>query len=268
LSCSELRINRDAVNKVANILRKVGLDRILSIELMDPQFKAIKNLSTACRELSPILSYLNALVSYQLNCRGEDYWWEFSDYMRRICTIIGDDKIVEILIEFIKSSKCNRVGKDIKARRVLRLRNVLSDICKLSFREDYISVWKLTYKVLESKPYSKTVVFSIKMLYYGLRAIRNRVKTLPYEIPIPIDRRIAKITYSIGLILGTKHWSQILRCPQIATKAWSLISKLSSIPPLHIDSLIWLIPNKSLSNDLRSILGNELTKEIEELIKL
>jgi len=43
LSCSELRINRDVVNKVANILRKVGLDRILSIELMDPQFKAIKN---------------------------------------------------------------------------------------------------------------------------------------------------------------------------------------------------------------------------------
>jgi len=69
--------------------------------------------------------------------------------------------------------------------------------------------------------YDKTIVFSIKMFAYAMRALGYKFKPFPFEIAIPLDYRLKKINPDLNY--------------------WFYVSKQTNIPPLHIDSLIWPI---------------------------
>ena len=253
------------------ILRSIGLNKILDIELIDPQFIYIKTLTKGCELLTPLLSYLNALISYRLNCKGELYWYEFSQYFRSVnlcskytlnLTTDVKDRIFNSFSMFLKVSKCNKAGVQIKLKRLTKILPILKPIYDSILSKDFLRLWKLTYESLRTRPESKTVVFSVKMAYYGLKALRQYLALLPMDIPIPVDIRIAKVTYYSGLLIGPKSWRELYVNVKVVVNVWNEIAYLSSIPPLHIDSLIWLLPNKSLRNKLRELLGEELLRKV------
>ncbi len=103
---------------------------------------------------------------------------------------------------------------------------------------------------------SKTIVFSIKMLYYGFRASTGVVTPLPMNIPIPIDLRIATMSY-IANIIDTSHVKKslneiaeiIMRSYKNTQEAWNIVARTSQIPPLHIDSIIWPLLNIARENN-------------------
>jgi len=270
-----IKINHAKVHTLANILKDIGLSRILSIESIDPQFISIKSLAEICKLKTPLLTYLNALISYRLNCKGELYWLEFSEFFRssKLCNeyerdlnVNVKDQILRSFNEFLRMSKCNRVSIQAKLKRLIRISGMLELIYDTMLHKDFFKLWKLTYGLLKTRPESKTVVFSVKMAYYGLRAIEQYLNPLPMNIPIPVDIRIAKVTYYSRLLIGLTNWRELYMNTRAVVDVWNKIAHLSLIPPLHIDSLIWLLLNKSLRSKFREILGNELlSKLIREL---
>ena len=210
------------------VLREFSLEDVLNFEeKYDEQYKAIKHLVhfQDNKELVNIIVLLNSLVSYQLNCFGEDYWWEFSKYFSRI-TITSP---IDDMISFLRNSNCNKrllstkISKLKKARIIVE---ILRDKTK-EYAENLLSLWRIIYTSLGMKKEAKTVVFSIKMFNYSTRITFNKRFIIPFEIPIPLDSRILKITRALGIKSNEIEF-------------WHNIAREVNIPPLHIDSLLWV----------------------------
>lgn len=94
----------------------------------------------------------------------------------------------------------------------------------------------------------KTIVFAVKMMYYGMKALGVDV-TLPHDIPIPVDRRVIKISLMSDLIIPDEPRvmersindlvSDLFKKPQIVRDAWRTVSLGCGIPPLHLDAVLW-----------------------------
>jgi DNA-(apurinic or apyrimidinic site) lyase len=93
------------------------------------------------------------------------------------------------------------------------------------------------------KENDKTIVFSIKIFGYGLRIIGYKI-IFPFEIFIPIDNRIGKISKD--------------------KKFWIELSKKVNIPLLHIDSIIWITMGMN-NEEIEKIDNKELREKIIEL---
>jgi len=274
-------INELKVKYLGSKLKDLGIEVIHVIEGYDPQFISLKRLSNTPylkKEFIPILSLLNALISYQLSCRGEEYWNEFSINVAKYLNDDSDD-IVSSLINFLKNSRCNRIQVNAKIKRLLNLKKA-SFIKKLLdglqyFSENLEDLWITLSNALKVSKESKTVVFSIKMFYYGWKAVFCTNIKIPPQIPIPVDRRVAKVTYNAGLIRPTEDMSRskainllISKYRKLVIDVWFMVSKISYIPPLNLDSLVWLSLNESTMRNVVKRINKFKAKELMEVINV
>jgi len=222
------------IEKLINTLKAIGLEGAKTIEeKLDEQYKALTHLSKKLDEESFLrLVTTNALVSYQLNCKGEIYWWEFAKYFSRNETDF---------LKFLRASKCNKRLFNTKSRRVERWVKGIEGIKLSRFCDRILDFYKLAYKIMRTNPTSKTIAFSVKMFGYGCRITRSTFFPFPKEVPIPLDSRIKKIT------------SKLTKEDPIGF--WFKISRKTSIPCLHIDSILWVTYGLSLDEKVKSVLG-------------
>ncbi|MEM3832727.1 MAG: N-glycosylase/DNA lyase [Thermoprotei archaeon] len=249
-----VRINSENAIELGKKLRSIGLKRILMLEEHDPQFVAMKLLSKIGNvELAGILSLANALVSYKLSSKGEDYWMEFAKYF-----VHNPPKdlysLPEVMLDFMRNSNGNKllIEKKYQRLKILRDSGFLMEL-KENFNYYVNNLNTLRFHLatnMNTDANLKTIVFSIKMLYYSFRASTGVVNPLPMDIPIPIDLRIAIMSY-ITNIVDTKYTKKplneiaeiIMRNYKNAQEAWNIVAHTSQIPPLHIDSMIWPLLN-------------------------
>ncbi|MCL4344463.1 MAG: N-glycosylase/DNA lyase [Nitrososphaerota archaeon] len=210
-------------------LKSVGLDYIYSLENEDPQLISLRELAAKLENgVFYDVSLLAALVAYRLRGTGELYW---SDLAKTH--------------EFTPSSPFDIVENFLVSRRELAIRGKLARLEKL--RKANFSVMEnfVEYKNDPKKLYDrisgalngggeKTLSFAIKIFYYSVLAKENQRIALPYSIPIPVDSRVIKVSQAIGLINAECSEQNKI------SEAWNLISRISNIQPLHIDSYIWL----------------------------
>lgn len=252
-------VNENAV-ELGRKLGLIGLGRVLILEEYDPQFVALKFLSKIGDvRLVSILSLMNALVSYKLSAKGEDYWMEFAKYF-----VYNPPEnlysLPERMLDFMRYSKGNRLFIDRKYARLRTLRDS-SFLTKLGEKFDYyvnnLDVLRSHLATsMNTDVDSKTVVFSIKMLYYGFRASTGKINPLPMSIPIPVDLRIAMMSYITGIIdikYNSKSLNEIaeiiMKDYKSVQRAWNIVAYESRIPPLHIDSIIWPLLNIARENN-------------------
>uniref|UniRef100_A0A7J3QCX0 N-glycosylase/DNA lyase n=1 Tax=Ignisphaera aggregans TaxID=334771 RepID=A0A7J3QCX0_9CREN len=251
------RINYDRIETISNVFKILGINKIKMIEVCDMQFHVAKQLSMLCPQISKYLLYLNSLVSYRLMYHGEKFWVIFAQYVSEKCVNISDFKdAVDLVIDF--SMKYNRIMINQKVDRLRRIKRC-NEVVRYIDNHEFGLLAKYTAKCLNNNPNSKTVVFSIKMLYYELKSKGFDI-VLPNTIAIPVDRRVALITYLSCLldILNENdiNASKLLKISNTIRKIWQKISLLSSIPSLHIDSVIWYLGKYSNLNSRSSILNS------------
>ncbi len=212
MSCHISR--RDKINE---LVRELKDKNIKTIENNDPQFLALKKLSfRVSSEFLVKSSIANALITYQLSGKGEDYWQEFADGIEE-----GD--LYKSIIKFLENSKNNRRLLNEKKKR---LKKAIEYIDGVKIADGCLEIWNKIAKMGKEK---KTTVFAVKIFGYVKRIINERFCYYPMEIPLPIDSRIKII--SKRFVVGDD------KCIQ---KFWQEIAELSNIPPLHIDSILWL----------------------------
>jgi DNA-(apurinic or apyrimidinic site) lyase len=234
------------IKELIKILKNFDLDSVKKIEEeFDEQYKALKFLYSNLKNKKsfPLLVILNALVSYQLNTKGENYWWEFANYFsnRYKFEIIEDE--IQVMKEFLNNSKGNKRFLSIKIKRLEKLRYYLDKIRNsyLFFYENMIELQKLLSKALGQNKNSKTIVFAVKMFGYSMRIYSGKFVPYPFEIKIPLDSRIKRIT---------KKFTD-----EDPKKFWFKLSKEVNIPSLHLDALLWTLYGSGFEN-LKELLPN------------
>ncbi|MEM4788965.1 MAG: N-glycosylase/DNA lyase [Ignisphaera sp.] len=249
-----ITMNFQRIDSVANTLNVLGIKGVGVFEDVDPQYLAIKYALKNCDEkIVSYMFYVNALLAYRLRIPGEKFWSKFAEYLVQECRNIKDFYQV---IDFVRNftSRYNNYAYEQKIRRLNRLRYCVN-LTDLVNRGDLIKLAKITSECLNSSIEAKTVVFSVKMIYYVHKAC-GRIIALPFELPIPVDKRVAFITYTSGIIESNVDnvVSLLFRKPDIVRNAWSLVSLRSKIPPLNIDAVIWYFGRFSRFRDVNKIL--------------
>lgn len=240
-----MRIIRERILKISDIIKELGSDTILKIEEEDPQYLSISRLrESKGMGNALVLSILIALVSYRLSMRGENWWACFSEYFSSR-SLEHPNIVVNEAINFLNYCKGARVQRDVKKRRILKVWNG----CKLIFEkllmspESFVRVYKdlllCESKMLSQKPNAKTLVFSIKMGYYAVRHMIS-LPARQIDIDIPVDIRVACLTYSSGMI-KSHSFRDLLRRPEDTRSVWREVSRNSKIPLIHLDALVWRI---------------------------
>jgi len=222
--------------ELVEVLKSFSIDEILYFEEnYDLQFKYLKKLYENLKDKEKFLKLvvLNAINAFKLKYKGEDFWKIFSEYF-------SAKKDEKYYLDFLKEH--NNILLQVKIKRYEKVKNFVS-ILKY---EDFLNLKNFTIslaKALNQKSNDKTIVFTAKMIGYGLRIIGNKL-IFPMEIDIPIDVRISKISTDKNF--------------------WRKLSEETKIPPLHIDSLIWV----TLNLDVETIKENELKEKIRKLKKI
>ncbi len=239
-----ITINSHRVRVVGEALGRLGLEGIMAIEEKDPQYRALEHLVNRIGDCgsTALLAVLNALSAYQLSASGEEYWWEFARYL---FTPSDPDSLARSFISFLASSRGNVASKDKKISRVRRLiasQTHIEIYAKMGeISKNLESLRLLLSRSLGKTGYEKTIVFAVKMFYYVSR-ICGYKPVLPKNIEIPVDRRVAAVTYSSGIADTSRPnpVEEIMRNYREAQRAWAVVSEISGIPMINLDSIIWL----------------------------
>jgi DNA-(apurinic or apyrimidinic site) lyase len=223
-----------------DILSKFSIEEILYFEEnYDLQYRYLRFLYKNIKNQNLFLKLIviNSLLAFQLSYKGEKFWKMFSIYFSK-----HNDDIYNNFLSFI--DLYNRRYKEIKIKRLNKIYNWIKDKDLLIYKDDLVKFNSEIAKVMGQNIYDKTIVFSTKIYGYGLRIIGYKI-IFPFEIFIPIDNRIGKISKD-------KNY-------------WIKLSKEINIPLLHIDSLIWI--TMGLDNDKIERIKNEELKNKIKLLK-
>ncbi len=222
--------------KLENYLKWFNLEDVLNIEKNEAQFLAlqkswnkINNTDQKTKFIQAVLQ--NALISYQLSWTWEDWWGEFWVWISKKINIAK----LENWKKFLYNSKNNKRLLEIKIKRLDKSKTILDLLSnEESIYDYYQNMYDLNKdiaKIMNQKEDAKTVVFATKMFAYACRIAFNKIIIYPYEISIPIDSRIEKIYY--------RHKQDKASKKQIKC-FFDQLSRESKIPPLHLDSLLWV----------------------------
>ncbi|EOD42297.1 8-oxoguanine DNA glycosylase [Candidatus Nanobsidianus stetteri] len=223
-----------------DILSKFSIEEILYFEEnYDLQYRYLRFLYKNIKNQNLFLKLIviNSLLAFQLSYKGEKFWKIFSIYFSK-----HNDNIYNNFLSFI--DLYNRRFKEIKIKRLNKIYNWIKDKDLLIYKDDLVKFNSEIAKVMGQNIYDKTIVFSTKIYGYGLRIIGYKI-IYPFEIFIPIDNRIGKISKD-------KNY-------------WIKLSKEINIPLLHIDSLIWI--TMGLNKDKIERIKNEELKNKIKLLK-
>ncbi len=235
-------LNKDRVRQLSQRLRRLKMAGCISgFVRMDPQFQAISLLSRAKGgDMALLLTVSNALISYRLSLRGEEYWMEFARWFSRV----RSDDILRSFEEFLRVSRGNRL---LRAQKIGRLRRLSSSGFfkirnPLSQYRDLGLLWRDLQRALNARPGSKTIVFAVKMAYY-VYLTAGLDPTVPKDLPIPVDLRIASISLTSGLVRveGDDPINALISNPTVPQRGWAEVSESSGIPTPILDTILWVL---------------------------
>ncbi|MCD6324578.1 MAG: N-glycosylase/DNA lyase, partial [Desulfurococcales archaeon] len=232
--------NEGRIRRVAEAFKRHS--KALDIlESKDPQMRCAETLVSSCGvETAAQLMGMNALVSYMIPVRGEEFWTSFMEFAVKMCRNRGALEIVE---EFTKQH--NRFSLTAKLCRIKEFGKCVAD--NQPPYKDLGEYWKFLRTCLHAEGVEKTIAFSVKMVYYVLKSAGLNPQ-IPEWIPLPADRRAAAVTLTSGCVLPTPKdlnslrslAKDLFRKASLIREVWSSVGEMSGIPPLRLDVAVWL----------------------------
>jgi len=135
----------------------------------------------------------------------------------------------ETLARYLPRSRNNRRLTEQKARRLAKAAPFLLSLDTEAvhrYHRDMTSLARDLARALDTDPGSKTVVFAVKTFGYAAREITGEFVPYPFEVPIPVDSRITRITRGIT--------------DEDPVTFWDRVARRAELPPLHLDTVLWL----------------------------
>jgi len=229
-------------------LSEYDIQKAKELEHQDPQFLALEkcwwNIQNKDTNLFLFLVIQCSLVSYQIAWSGELRRTEFGEKIQKDWNTLldirnKDQSNTERRFNFLKTSKNNKRIYNIKKSRIEKFNKLLNTEKNfLQYHNNLEKLNNILAKTMNTQPYSKTIVFAIKMFGYAYTIISWKDIDYPMSINTPVDSRLKKI-YKIN-----KNREPINEL-EICNYFWKL-SKKFQIPPLDLDAILWLDYRKTI----------------------
>jgi len=221
------------------LLKNYTLEDALGVEKSDRQFLAYKKLyknKNFSDEDYLFLILQNALISYQLSGKGEDYHEEFALEAEKNFSGFEDNtmKFYNFFESFLKNCRNNRRFINIKLKRIkktLGFYDKFSQNIEFYYKNMSILAEDLS-KIMNQSKESKTIVFAVKLFSYWARNVFWYIEKFPENLMIPIDSRLENL-----FKLSTKK-SKYTK--QEIKEFYKELSLKLNIPLLHLDALLWV----------------------------
>ncbi len=230
------------MENLLKVLKEFSKKDIERLESFDRQYRALEKLHKEIKnpEIFLKLVVINALMSYQLQMKGEKYWETFSESFSKNPEIEKFEEFIKTYNRRFLNAKLKRLNKVIKC-----VEKLFSNYSLMDLGKDLTILVKELSECLNQKTDSKTVVFAAKMFMYGYRITFGENPKKLEEIAIPIDSRLSKIS-------SDKNF-------------WKELSEKSGIPQIKLDAVLW-IPTGMEENFLKE-LPEELKLKIGRVIE-
>lgn len=227
-------------------IAQFSLDDILAIEHSDKQFVVLQNAwnninvtTDVDKELFVFLVLQCALVGFQIAGSGPLWWEEFAtkiqDNWLTLQRLQYDN--IDRWYDFLTTSTYNKRLYNNKHKRLKKFTIAHTALVQKQSLVDYYRTMSKLRKQLsdamKQDPQNKTMAFAIKMYGYATRIVTKKLINYPIDIVIPLDSRLRAIAIQQDKKYETTGDKEIIAYYQ------SLAEKYS-IPPLHLDSLIWI----------------------------
>lgn len=236
-----------------NFLRNYEIKDIRSIEENeDSQYKALRNAWQKINEKkeTDLVNFItaiikNSVISYQLSWDWEKWWWEFSSYIEKHPKLIYENTQQQ-REKFLKTCKYNSRLLNVKLERLKKIDNIRQHIDTkekiVYYYENMEELNQLIADIMKQKRHKKTVVFTTKVFWYWARICLERFISFPFSVGIPIDSRLSKIFLHI-------KWAENIKEEKIREYFEERAAE-HQIPPLHLDSLLWIRYRKNIKSQL------------------
>lgn len=263
MGVSSRRLSRERIARLAEAFKR-GVSLIEKCEREDPQMRAVERIIDQLGVKDGAAFTVGvAIVSYMLSVRGEEHWFMASRYAGR--------PVKDSLVTFIQESPSLLRFRQSRLKRIKKYSKTF--LPRFPERFDYYIddlglFWRDLAAAMEGDASAKTVVFAVKMFYYAL--IASGLKPLlPREAPIPVDYRVCLMTLASGLVSSEtsdlKENARLLRIKHtsLVKHSWNLVSSLSGLPPLRLDSTLWLVGG---AVEKKWPLKDKTVKEVESML--
>ncbi|MDD3263145.1 MAG: N-glycosylase/DNA lyase [Candidatus Absconditabacteria bacterium] len=232
---------------LTELISSYSFEEIVAIEKSDRQFLALKSAweliknrnfggvdDKVVKEVFLRAVIYNSLISYQIAGSGELRWEEFADRLKSDFDVLLLDFIqgktsFDRWYNLMITSKNNKRLYNIKVARLKKL-SQFSLKSMDGYYDNMIDLWQDLGKAMGVPIWSKTICFAVKMFGYAARVVFEKFIPYPLEVAIPVDSRIRKLFLTSYGPVSDK---------EIIEKTYEL-SKISSVPSLHLDSLFWV----------------------------
>lgn len=232
--------------KLVDYIQQFSLDDILAIEHSDKQFLVLQEAWNSIgsqkqdnKELFIFLVLQCALVGFQIAWSGP-LWRE--EFAAKIQT--DWDKLYKLQYnnidrwyQFLTTSTYNKRLYNNKRKRLekfaIAYNAIVSKQSILSYHDTMTNLWMELSAAMQQHPHNKTMAFAVKMYGYAIRIVTNNFIHYPMNIVIPLDSRLRRIAMQQNTIYATANDQMIIDYYQ-----W--LAEQHNIPPLHLDSLIWI----------------------------
>ena len=246
-------------NLFTNLFSSLPCRAWVSALVNEPEYKEMIPVKDKYVEAGTEGAFITLMVvlglnDYQLKGRAETHYWP------RLRQILIDSKVPSSLEELINILQPFYAKERLGKVKIQRMRKFLgsylarelwrSSPLKLSERIHYI--WRELMRIMNQKPESKTIVFSLKTLAIALMLLGAR-KIDFSGVDIPVDLRIKKFTPNLTDDEVRYLWKQVLvrikrKCPEVSM--------------LRLDSFLWqLSGEKGFTRRVRYLTSLGLSKE-------
>ncbi len=235
------------------------------VERNDPQYRAVEALARVkgCDQAA-VLVIANALVSYQLNVRGEEYWQYFAE-----STASARGSPDSVMLGFLLSNKHRNRLLQQKIERVKSFFNTKLyrdlSIDGLKYCSSLEVLRDRLAEELASSRFSKTILFAVKMYNYVCTSCGREVKG---DVDLPIDLRNAELSVWSCIVRecggGERACSEkLMRDPYRArlADAWRIVCRESGIPCVKLDALTWLVAGVLKDSGLNPVVAGRRVAE-------
>lgn len=232
---------KEKLNKLLDILKDFSQKDIEKLEKLDRQYRALEKLYKNLKDekLFFKLVLINALMSYQLQMKGEDYWEIFSKFFSENQNINDFERFITLYNKRFLNAKIKRLKKVISC-----VEKLFNFYCIKHFEKNlYLLVKKLS-TCLSQKEDAKTIVFAAKMFMYAYKIVYNKKPKGLENIFIPLDVRLLKISKNKDF--------------------WLNLFKNTNFSPIELDVLLWVPQN--LDKKTLNSLDENLRKKIKRFM--
>ncbi|MCC6005047.1 MAG: N-glycosylase/DNA lyase [Thermofilum sp.] len=231
------------IRELSSSLRQLGKEFYELFIYRDPQYEAVKEILSRMGFLNGSLYIVGvAVVSYVLASKGEDHWKMAADY--------ASGNYESSIMSFVSNSASLRKFRNARLKRIEKYLNGKERILRVlkSSEIDLAEFNEKLAEILDADVNDKTVLFASKMLLYASRA--SGMKALNFEkLSIPVDYRVSLVSITSGIAKGwgcnenLRSLADALRSKykNEVQEAWGRVGRLSGIPPLLLDTPIWLV---------------------------